>query len=91
MSASLSTFYLSCASDHVKLSENRFCSRQRLRDNWGIVDVDDCANAAQHLAKQGKVDGQRLTIDGGSAGGKQHQIMLSYNDTALLLSHTVRS
>lgn len=47
------------------------CYRQRLRDNWGIVDVDDCANAAQYLAKQGKVDGERLTIDGGSAGGQQ--------------------
>ena len=48
-----------------------FCHsfRQRLRDNWGIVDVDDCANAAQYLAKEGKADGKRLCIDGGSAGG----------------------
>ena len=45
--------------------------RQRLKDNWGIVDVNDCANAANYLAQEGKVDGKRLCIDGGSAGGKQ--------------------
>ncbi|MBD2101389.1 S9 family peptidase [Leptolyngbya sp. FACHB-261] len=43
--------------------------RQRLRDRWGIVDVEDCTNGALYLAQQGKVDGERLTISGGSAGG----------------------
>ena len=43
--------------------------RNRLRRNWGIVDVADCSNAAKHLAKQGKADEKRLCIDGGSAGG----------------------
>ena len=43
--------------------------RNRLRGNWGVVDVDDCCNAATHLAGQGKVDDQRLCITGGSAGG----------------------
>lgn len=43
--------------------------RQRLRKQWGVVDVDDCANAAKFLASQGKVDGAKLCIDGGSAGG----------------------
>ncbi|MGI0494204.1 S9 family peptidase [Alkalinema pantanalense CENA528] len=43
--------------------------RQRLNGNWGIVDVDDCANGAQYLADQGEVDGDRLVINGGSAGG----------------------
>jgi dipeptidyl aminopeptidase/acylaminoacyl peptidase len=33
------------------------------------VDVDDCANGAKFLADQGKVDGDRLVIAGGSAGG----------------------
>ena len=41
----------------------------RLRDNWGVVDVDDCSNAAKHLAETGVVDPKRLCIDGGSAGG----------------------
>ena len=43
--------------------------RQLLNGNWGIVDVDDCANAALHLVHQHLVDGNRLAIRGGSAGG----------------------
>lgn len=43
--------------------------RERLKQRWGIVDVDDCVNGAQYLVKQGLVDGDRLCIDGGSAGG----------------------
>ena len=43
--------------------------RNRLQGTWGIVDVDDCCNAAKHLADQGLVDGKCLCIDGGSAGG----------------------
>ncbi|MBD3882294.1 S9 family peptidase [Phormidium tenue FACHB-886] len=43
--------------------------RERLKGKWGIVDVDDCANGAKYLVEQGRVDGDRLCIDGGSAGG----------------------
>ncbi len=43
--------------------------RQRLNHQWGLVDVNDCINGALYLVKQGAVDGQRLAIDGGSAGG----------------------
>jgi dipeptidyl aminopeptidase/acylaminoacyl peptidase len=43
--------------------------RQRLNGQWGVVDVDDCTNVARYLAEQGLVDGQRLAIRGGSAGG----------------------
>jgi len=43
--------------------------RERLKGQWGIVDVDDCTNGALYLARQGKVDGDRLAITGGSAGG----------------------
>ena len=43
--------------------------RQLLNGNWGIVDVDDCSNAALHLVHQGLADGDRLAIRGGSAGG----------------------
>ena len=43
--------------------------RQRLINNWGIVDVDDCVNGAHYLVKKGKVDKNRLAIRGGSAGG----------------------
>ena len=43
--------------------------RQRLSGNWGIVDVGDCVNGARYLAAQGRVDGARCVITGGSAGG----------------------
>lgn len=43
--------------------------RQRLNGQWGVVDVDDCVNGARYLVKHGEVDGDRIAITGGSAGG----------------------
>ncbi len=43
--------------------------RRRLNGNWGIVDVDDCVNAARHLVELGLADPRRVAIAGGSAGG----------------------
>jgi len=43
--------------------------RKRLEGQWGVVDVDDCCNAARFLVETGRVDGGRLAIAGGSAGG----------------------
>jgi dipeptidyl aminopeptidase/acylaminoacyl peptidase len=43
--------------------------RERLRHQWGVVDVADCAAVAEALAAEGTVDGDRMTIRGGSAGG----------------------
>jgi len=43
--------------------------RQRLEGQWGVVDVDDCANGARYLVERGEVDGDRLIVRGGSAGG----------------------
>jgi len=43
--------------------------RERLNNKWGIVDVDDCVNGARYLVNRGEVDGKRLVITGGSAGG----------------------
>ena len=43
--------------------------RQRLNGQWGVVDLDDCVNGARSLVKIGEVDGNRLAIRGGSAGG----------------------
>lgn len=54
--------------------------RERLKGQWGIVDVDDCANGAKYLASQGKVDGNRLVIDGGSAGGYTTLCALTFRD-----------
>ncbi len=43
--------------------------RERLRRQWGIVDVEDAKAAALSLVKAGQADRQRLAIRGGSAGG----------------------
>ncbi|TMI90918.1 MAG: S9 family peptidase [Bacillati bacterium ANGP1] len=43
--------------------------RERLNGRWGVVDVDDCVNGARDLVRRGLVDGARLVIRGGSAGG----------------------
>ncbi|KAF8061339.1 dapb3 [Scenedesmus sp. PABB004] len=54
--------------------------RNRLRGQWGVVDVDDVCNAARHLAGAGLVDGRRLCIDGGSAGGFTTLAALAFRD-----------
>ncbi|MFH9419743.1 prolyl oligopeptidase family serine peptidase [Streptomyces sp. NPDC017529] len=43
--------------------------RERLREQWGVVDVEDCAAVAEALADEGTADRHRLAIRGGSAGG----------------------
>ncbi|WP_413683278.1 prolyl oligopeptidase family serine peptidase [Prochlorococcus sp. MIT 1011] len=43
--------------------------RDRLRGNWGLVDVLDCTKAAQSLIASGKVDDERIAIVGSSASG----------------------
>ncbi|MER5963917.1 prolyl oligopeptidase family serine peptidase [Streptomyces sp. NPDC002057] len=43
--------------------------RERLREQWGVVDVEDCAAVARSLAAEGTADPARLAVRGGSAGG----------------------
>lgn len=43
--------------------------RERLQGQWGVVDVRDCAQGALAMVERGLVDGRRLAIEGGSAGG----------------------
>jgi dipeptidyl aminopeptidase/acylaminoacyl peptidase len=43
--------------------------RERLRRQWGIVDVEDTIAAAEALVRSGAADPGRLAIRGGSAGG----------------------
>jgi len=54
--------------------------RQRLNGQWGIVDMNDCANAALYLAKQRLVDRNKLAITGGSAGGYTTLCALTFRD-----------
>ena len=55
--------------------------RRRLDGMWGVVDVDDCANGASYMAERGLVDGGRLMITGGSAGGYTTLCALAFSDT----------
>ncbi len=54
---------------------------ERLHLRWGIVDIRDCVLAARHLVDRGKVDGHRLAIRGGSAGGYTTLGALAFTDT----------
>jgi len=43
--------------------------RRALDGQWGVADVDDCVEVARWLAQSGRVDGKKMAIRGGSAGG----------------------
>ena len=43
--------------------------RERLRHQWGVVDVRDCETVARGLIAAAKADPERIAIRGGSAGG----------------------
>ncbi len=55
--------------------------RRRLHGQWGVVDVEDCVNAARYLVERGDVDSKRLAISGGSAGGYTTLCALAFRDT----------
>lgn len=55
--------------------------RQRLRGQWGIVDLQDCEHGALYLVKRGDADRARLAIRGGSAGGYTTLAALTFLDT----------
>ncbi|WP_219418069.1 S9 family peptidase [Pseudonocardia nigra] len=55
--------------------------REQLLGQWGVIDVADCLAAAAWLAEQGRVDGARLCIRGGSAGGYTTLAALARDDT----------
>ena len=54
--------------------------RDLLAGNWGVFDVEDCVAAARFLVAQGRVDADRLTISGGSAGGYTTLCALTFHD-----------
>jgi dipeptidyl aminopeptidase/acylaminoacyl peptidase len=54
--------------------------RERLREQWGVVDVEDCAAVALALADEGTADRDRLAIRGGSAGGWTTAASLTQTD-----------
>ncbi len=54
--------------------------RERLRGTWGHADIEDCVLGARHLAETGVVDGARLGVRGGSAGGFVVLAALAFHD-----------
>ncbi|WP_171109432.1 MULTISPECIES: prolyl oligopeptidase family serine peptidase [Streptomyces] len=54
--------------------------RNRLREQWGVVDVEDCAAVALALAEEGTADRDRLAVRGGSAGGWTTAASLAMTD-----------
>jgi dipeptidyl aminopeptidase/acylaminoacyl peptidase len=55
--------------------------RQRLRGNWGVVDVEDVTAVVAHLVATGMVDPTRVAIRGGSAGGYTTLAALAFTTT----------
>jgi dipeptidyl aminopeptidase/acylaminoacyl peptidase len=54
--------------------------RKRLNNGWGLVDVDDCVNVVKYLAAQKRIDGDKVAITGGSAGGYTVLCALTFKD-----------
>ncbi len=54
--------------------------RERLRGQWGVVDLQDAVAAVDHLVGQDLVDGRRVVIRGGSAGGFTVLCALAFTD-----------
>jgi dipeptidyl aminopeptidase/acylaminoacyl peptidase len=54
--------------------------RDRLNEQWGVVDVGDCLAGARHLVDTGDVDPNRLFIHGGSAGGYVVLCAMTFHD-----------
>lgn len=54
--------------------------RHRLDGLWGVADIEDCVTGARHLADSGVVDGARMGVRGGSAGGFVVFATLAFHD-----------
>jgi dipeptidyl aminopeptidase/acylaminoacyl peptidase len=54
--------------------------RERLKGNWGVVDVGDVVAGVKYLIGAGRVDGNRAAIRGGSAGGFTVLASLAFHD-----------
>lgn len=55
--------------------------REKLKGNWGIVDIEDCQAGAEYLVHLGKADPRKLAIRGGSAGGYTTLAALTFGKT----------
>jgi dipeptidyl aminopeptidase/acylaminoacyl peptidase len=54
--------------------------RDLLQGQWGVADVEDCVAVVRQLAAEGRIDGGRACIRGGSAGGFTTLAALAFHD-----------
>jgi len=54
--------------------------RRLLDGQWGVADMEDCIAGARMLVEQDLVDGERMAITGGSAGGYTTLCALTFAD-----------
>lgn len=54
--------------------------RERLKGQWGVIDVDDCINGAKYLIERGLADPRRIAIRGASAGGYTTLCAIAFRD-----------
>jgi dienelactone hydrolase len=55
--------------------------RERLKGQWGVVDVADCIAAARALVASGQASAGRIAMEGGSAAGFTVLAALGHDDT----------
>jgi dipeptidyl aminopeptidase/acylaminoacyl peptidase len=55
--------------------------RERLKGQWGVVDVQDAVDCVNYLAGNGRVDASKVAIRGSSAGGYTVLAALTFHDT----------
>ncbi len=55
--------------------------RDKLKNAWGVADVEDSVHGSNYLVAEGKADKARLAIRGGSAGGYTVLAALAFADT----------
>jgi dipeptidyl aminopeptidase/acylaminoacyl peptidase len=53
---------------------------KKLYGQWGVIDVEDCVEAAKYAAANGLADPDRMAISGGSAGGYVTLCALAFHD-----------
>lgn len=54
--------------------------RDRLKGQWGMVDVQDAVDCVRYLVDQQRVDGSKVAIRGSSAGGYTVLAALTFHD-----------
>lgn len=54
--------------------------RNKLRGQWGVVDIEDVVKGARFVAQKGLADQRRLIVRGGSAGGYVVLAALAFHD-----------